>query len=46
LPDAFASGEELPAMCAKLPLEGIVSKRLDRPYVSGPPRDWLIKDLG
>jgi bifunctional non-homologous end joining protein LigD len=35
LPDAFASGDELLAMCAKLRLEGIVSKRLDRPYVSG-----------
>jgi hypothetical protein len=36
LPDTFASGEQLLAMCAELRLEGIVSKRLDRPYVSGP----------
>jgi bifunctional non-homologous end joining protein LigD len=41
LPDAFASGDELLAMCAKMRLEGIVSKRLDRPYVSGPTRDWI-----
>ena len=37
----FASGEELLAMCVKLRLEGIVSKRLDRPYVLGPTRDWV-----
>jgi ATP-dependent DNA ligase len=41
LPDGFTSGDELLAMCAKLRLEGIVSKRLDRPYVSGPTRDWI-----
>jgi bifunctional non-homologous end joining protein LigD len=41
LPDAFASGDELLAMCAKMRLEGIVSKRLDQPYVSGPTRDWI-----
>jgi bifunctional non-homologous end joining protein LigD len=41
LPDGFTSGDELLAMCAKLRLEGIVSKRLDRPYVSGPTRDWV-----
>ena len=41
LPDAFASGDELLAMRAKLRLEGIVSKRLDRPYISGSTRDWL-----
>jgi bifunctional non-homologous end joining protein LigD len=41
LPDAFASGDELLTMCAKLRLEGIVSKRLDRPYISGSTRDWL-----
>jgi bifunctional non-homologous end joining protein LigD len=41
LSDTFASGDELLAMCAKLRLEGIVSKRLDRPYVSGPTRDWI-----
>jgi bifunctional non-homologous end joining protein LigD len=41
LPDGFTSGDELLATCAKLRLEGIVSKRLDRPYVSGPTRDWI-----
>jgi bifunctional non-homologous end joining protein LigD len=41
LPDAFTSGDELLAMCAKMRLEGVVSKRLDRPYVSGPTRDWI-----
>jgi bifunctional non-homologous end joining protein LigD len=41
LPDGFTSGDELLATCAKLRLEGIVSKRLDRPYVSGPTRDWV-----
>jgi bifunctional non-homologous end joining protein LigD len=41
LPDSFANGADLLAMCAKFRLEGIVSKRLDRPYVSGPTRDWL-----
>jgi len=28
-------------MCGKMHMEGIVSKRLDRPYVSGPTRDWV-----
>ena len=41
LPDALASGDQLLAMCAKMRLEGVVSKRLDRPYVSGPTRDWV-----
>jgi bifunctional non-homologous end joining protein LigD len=41
LPDQFATGAELLAMCGKMHLEGIVSKRLDRPYVSGPTKDWL-----
>jgi bifunctional non-homologous end joining protein LigD len=39
LPDQFASGAELLTMCGKMHMEGIVSKRLDRPYVSGPTRD-------
>jgi bifunctional non-homologous end joining protein LigD len=46
LPDAFASGEDLLKMCGKLRLEGIVSKRLDRPYVSGPTKDWLKVKCG
>jgi ATP-dependent DNA ligase len=35
LPATFASGAKLLAMCSKFRLEGIVSKRPDRPYVSG-----------
>ena len=31
--DTFTDGDELLVMCTKLRLEGIVSKRLDRPYV-------------
>ena len=41
LPDSFTHGAKLLAMCSKLRLEGIVSKRLYRPYVSGPTRDWV-----
>ena len=41
LPDQFATGAELLAMCGKMHLEGIVSKRLDRPYICGPTKDWL-----
>jgi bifunctional non-homologous end joining protein LigD len=40
LPDAFTSGDELLAMCAKMRLEGIVSKRLGRTS-QGPTRDWV-----
>jgi len=39
LPDQFASGAELLTMCGRMHLEGILSKRLDRPYVSGPTKD-------
>jgi ATP-dependent DNA ligase len=41
LPDSFTDGAELLAMCGKFRIEGIVSKRLDRPYVCGKTRDWL-----
>jgi len=41
LSDTFTNGDELLARCAKMRLEGIVSKRLDRPYISGPTRDWI-----
>ena len=34
-------GEEMFAAACKLGLEGIVSKRLDAPYRSGPARSWL-----
>jgi bifunctional non-homologous end joining protein LigD len=36
-PDPYAL---LPA-CTKFKLEGVVSKRLDRPYRSGPTTDWI-----
>jgi len=41
LPDQFSSGAELLMMCGKMHMEGIVSKRLDRPYISGPTKDWV-----
>ena len=41
LPDTFAGGADLLGICAKYRLEGIVSQRLDRPYVSCPTRDWI-----
>jgi len=41
LPDQFPNGADLLAMCGKMHLEGIVSKRLDRPYISGPTKDWV-----
>jgi bifunctional non-homologous end joining protein LigD len=41
LPNQFSDGTELLTMCGRMHLEGIVSKRLDRPYVSGPIRDWV-----
>jgi len=41
LPDQFPSGADLLAMCGRMSLEGIVSKRLDRPYVSRPTKDWI-----
>ena len=34
-------GEEIFQAACKLGLEGIVSKRLDAPYRSGPARSWL-----
>lgn len=39
--DQYKDGEALLAACAASDLEGIVSKRLDRPHVSGPCREWL-----
>lgn len=39
--DQYRDGEALFAACAAGEFEGVVSKRLDRPYVSGPCRDWL-----
>ena len=37
----FPDGAVLFAHCAKFGLEGVVSKRIDRPYVSGPTKVWV-----
>ena len=37
----FPDGAALLRSCEELKLEGIVSKRADRPYRAGPSRDWL-----
>ncbi len=37
----FTDGDVLFEHCARYRFEGIVAKRLDRPYVSGPSRSWV-----
>ena len=37
----FPNGQVLFEYCAKFGFEGVVSKRLDRPYVSGPSKAWV-----
>ena len=37
----FPNGQLLFEHCAKFGFEGVVSKRLDRPYVSGPCKCWV-----
>jgi bifunctional non-homologous end joining protein LigD len=37
----FPDGQVLFEHCASYGFEGIVAKRLDRPYVSGPSRSWV-----
>lgn len=37
----FLDPHALLRACAQRKLEGIVSKRLDRPYISGPSKDWI-----
>jgi bifunctional non-homologous end joining protein LigD len=37
----FPNGQLLFKHCAKFGFEGVVSKRLDRPYVSGPCKSWV-----
>ena len=37
----FPNPEKLLAACQKMGIEGIVSKRLESTYQSGPARDWL-----
>ena len=39
--EAFSEPVPLLAACAARGMEGIVSKRLDRPYRSGPSKEWL-----
>jgi ATP-dependent DNA ligase len=38
---AFLSPYVLLKTCAARNIEGIVSKRIDRPYVSGQTKDWI-----
>ena len=38
--ETFPDGAALFAHCAEFGLEGVVSKRIDRPYVSGPTKIW------
>jgi bifunctional non-homologous end joining protein LigD len=38
---AFPDGPVLLDCCAKFGFEGVVSKRLDRPYVGGPSKAWV-----
>ena len=40
LVESFPNGEALLLACERFGLEGIVSKRLDMPYVSGPSKYW------
>jgi bifunctional non-homologous end joining protein LigD len=37
----FSEPHRLLDACRKFRLEGVVSKRLDRPYVSGRTKDWI-----
>jgi ATP-dependent DNA ligase len=37
----FPDGAALLEHCAAFGLEGVVSKRIDKPYVSGPTRYWV-----
>jgi bifunctional non-homologous end joining protein LigD len=41
LVEHFEDGEKLLAACAEAGLEGVVAKRRDAPYRSGPSRSWL-----
>ena len=41
LAPSFPDGAALLRSCDQFRMEGIVSKRADRPYRSGPSRDWL-----
>jgi bifunctional non-homologous end joining protein LigD len=37
----FFDAHALLKVCGERQMEGIVSKRVDRPYVSGPSKDWI-----
>ena len=37
----FFDSHALLKACDERRMEGIVSKRVDRPYVSGPSKDWI-----
>jgi len=39
--EAFPCGDALFDHCVRLNFEGIVAKRVDKPYTSGPARWWL-----
>ena len=39
--ETFDDGAKLLASCDRMSLEGIVSKRADAPYRSGPTKDWI-----
>jgi bifunctional non-homologous end joining protein LigD len=39
--ETFSDPHILLATCSKFKLEGIVSKRIDHPYRSGPSKDWI-----
>jgi ATP-dependent DNA ligase len=41
LVESFPDGAVLLEHCDRMEFEGIVSKRLDRPYISGPSKSWL-----
>ena len=41
LSEAFPDGDRLVAACEERGLEGIVSKRLGSPYVSGRTKNWI-----
>jgi hypothetical protein len=41
LVESFPDGAVLLDHCDRMEFEGIVSKRLDRPYISGPSKSWL-----
>jgi bifunctional non-homologous end joining protein LigD len=39
--EQFDDPHALLKVCAKMRMEGVVSKRIDRPYTSGPTKNWI-----